>query len=154
MAKNCGCKFLYGPETSETEIARIENALDRKTELKTEVLFYRKRGLLTYRLYFIISVSGYELCSLVKITLLLNTSWVSRSGRGLNNGKILYVSPGTPGHPRGTYNISTLLRPVPGSSQPTCEVSALYLKNCANACWIYVFGGDYITLYSWALGGP
>ena len=34
---------------------------------------------------------------------------------------------------------STRPRPVPGSHLIICEVSALYLENCANACRIYVF---------------
>ena len=33
----------------------------------------------------------------------------------------------------GALKFLTPLRPVPGSPQPTCKVSALYLENCANA---------------------
>ena len=44
MSKSCACKFLYGAETSPEEKEKIEEALDLQTELKTEVLFYRKNG--------------------------------------------------------------------------------------------------------------
>ena len=44
MSKGCACKFLYGAETSQEEIEKIENALETHTELKTDVLFYRKEG--------------------------------------------------------------------------------------------------------------
>ena len=38
--------------------------------------------------------------------------------------------------PWGNVELSTHSRPVPESHWRTCEVSALYLENCANACWI------------------
>lgn len=44
MAKGSGCKFLYGPETSEAETAKILEALEEKKELKTELQLYRKNG--------------------------------------------------------------------------------------------------------------
>ena len=44
MSKSCACKFLYGAETSPEEKEKIEEALELQTELKTEVLFYRKNG--------------------------------------------------------------------------------------------------------------
>ncbi len=44
MSKSCACKFLYGTETSEEEKRKIDSALEDQTELKTEVLFYRKGG--------------------------------------------------------------------------------------------------------------
>lgn len=44
MQKGCACKFLYGFDTSEEHILQIEEALDRKIELKLEVLFYKKNG--------------------------------------------------------------------------------------------------------------
>ena len=42
MSKSCACKFLYGAETTDEERQKIESALTDQTELKTEVLFYRK----------------------------------------------------------------------------------------------------------------
>ncbi|XP_076458511.1 LOW QUALITY PROTEIN: voltage-gated delayed rectifier potassium channel KCNH8-like [Babylonia areolata] len=44
MAKGCACRFLYGEETSEKETATIDDALENKKELKTEVLLYKKNG--------------------------------------------------------------------------------------------------------------
>ncbi|XP_012534394.1 potassium voltage-gated channel subfamily H member 8 isoform X2 [Monomorium pharaonis] len=44
MQKGCACKFLYGPETKEEEKAMIDKSLESKTELKMEVVFYKKNG--------------------------------------------------------------------------------------------------------------
>jgi len=44
MQKGCACKFLYGPETKEEEKAMIDKSLESKTELKMEVVFYKKTG--------------------------------------------------------------------------------------------------------------
>ncbi|XP_026672820.1 potassium voltage-gated channel subfamily H member 8 isoform X2 [Ceratina calcarata] len=44
MQKGCACKFLYGPETKEEERAMIDKSLESKTELKMEVVFYKKNG--------------------------------------------------------------------------------------------------------------
>ena len=44
MSKCCACKFLCGAETDAEEIRKIEEALESQTELKTEVMFYRKSG--------------------------------------------------------------------------------------------------------------
>ncbi|XP_071555410.1 voltage-gated delayed rectifier potassium channel KCNH8 isoform X1 [Temnothorax nylanderi] len=44
MQKSCACKFLYGPETKEEEKAMIDKSLESKTELKMEVVFYKKSG--------------------------------------------------------------------------------------------------------------
>ncbi|XP_031832379.2 eag-like K[+] channel isoform X3 [Nomia melanderi] len=44
MQKGCACKFLYGPETKEEKRAMIEKSLESKTELKTDVVFYKKNG--------------------------------------------------------------------------------------------------------------
>ena len=41
--------------------------------------------------------------------------------------------------PRGTVESSTHIQHVPESHWRTCKDSTLYLKNCANACRIYVF---------------
>ncbi|XP_043270708.1 potassium voltage-gated channel subfamily H member 8 isoform X3 [Venturia canescens] len=42
MQKGCACKFLYGPETTEEDKAKISKSLESKTELKHEVVFYKK----------------------------------------------------------------------------------------------------------------
>uniref|UniRef100_A0A8D2KY57 Voltage-gated delayed rectifier potassium channel KCNH4 n=1 Tax=Varanus komodoensis TaxID=61221 RepID=A0A8D2KY57_VARKO len=42
MQKNCSCRFLYGSETSETVLQRIEKVLEGKQEYQTEVCFYKK----------------------------------------------------------------------------------------------------------------
>ncbi|XP_020641126.3 voltage-gated delayed rectifier potassium channel KCNH4 isoform X1 [Pogona vitticeps] len=44
MQKNCSCRFLYGSETSEAVLQRIEKVLEGKQEYQTEVCFYRKGG--------------------------------------------------------------------------------------------------------------
>ncbi|XP_062994657.1 potassium voltage-gated channel subfamily H member 4 [Elgaria multicarinata webbii] len=44
MQKNCSCRFLYGSETSETVLQRIEKVLEGKQEYQTEVCFYKKGG--------------------------------------------------------------------------------------------------------------
>ncbi|KAH9498164.1 Potassium voltage-gated channel sub H member 3 [Bulinus truncatus] len=44
MAKGSGCRFLYGTETSEAEVQKIQEALEEKRELKTEVQLYNKSG--------------------------------------------------------------------------------------------------------------
>lgn len=44
MQKGCACKFLYGPETTEEDKASISKSLESKSELKLEVVFYKKDG--------------------------------------------------------------------------------------------------------------
>lgn len=44
MQKGCACKFLYGAETGDDKKTIIEKSLETRTELKTEVLFYKKNG--------------------------------------------------------------------------------------------------------------
>lgn len=44
MQKGCACKFLYGPDTSDEHKLQVERALEAKTELKLEVIFYKKNG--------------------------------------------------------------------------------------------------------------
>ncbi|XP_053114719.1 potassium voltage-gated channel subfamily H member 4 isoform X2 [Hemicordylus capensis] len=44
MQKNCSCRFLYGGETSEAVLQRIEKVLEGKQEYQTEVCFYKKGG--------------------------------------------------------------------------------------------------------------
>ena len=44
MQKSCACKFLYGPETLDENKVAIEKALESKSELKIEVMFYKKNG--------------------------------------------------------------------------------------------------------------
>nr|XP_006816401.1 PREDICTED: potassium voltage-gated channel subfamily H member 8-like [Saccoglossus kowalevskii] len=42
MQKGCACKFLYGAQTDEDKKEEIENSLEHKQELKTEVMFQKK----------------------------------------------------------------------------------------------------------------
>ncbi|KAK3083375.1 hypothetical protein FSP39_021037 [Pinctada imbricata] len=44
MGKSCACRFLYGDSTDTGEKAKIDEALDMKKELKTEILLYSKTG--------------------------------------------------------------------------------------------------------------
>ncbi|XP_056153960.1 potassium voltage-gated channel subfamily H member 8 [Lampris incognitus] len=42
MQKSCACKFLYGPETSDSVILSVDNALEERKEFKDEIMFYKK----------------------------------------------------------------------------------------------------------------
>lgn len=44
MQKGCACRFLYGSETKDEHKVQIEKSLEGKTELKMEVIFYKKNG--------------------------------------------------------------------------------------------------------------
>ncbi|KAL4217366.1 Potassium voltage-gated channel subfamily H member 4 [Mactra antiquata] len=44
MGRSCACKFLFGEETTSDEKEKIEQALENKEELKTELYFYKKDG--------------------------------------------------------------------------------------------------------------
>ncbi|KAM9390662.1 voltage-gated inwardly rectifying potassium channel KCNH3-like, partial [Salvelinus alpinus] len=44
MQKSCACHFLYGPETSDQLMAKIQGVLDDRGEFKTELVFYKKGG--------------------------------------------------------------------------------------------------------------
>ena len=74
----------------------------------------------------------------------INTSWVVRRCPGIYNVELLYVCP-APGTPQ---NCLTPLRPVPGCHWRICEISALYLENCANACWIFHSQASWSTVES------
>ncbi|ERE68435.1 potassium voltage-gated channel subfamily H member 4-like protein [Cricetulus griseus] len=42
MQKTCSCRFLYGPETSEPALQRLQKALEGHQEHRAEICFYRK----------------------------------------------------------------------------------------------------------------
>ncbi|XP_076345687.1 voltage-gated delayed rectifier potassium channel KCNH8-like [Tachypleus tridentatus] len=44
MQRGCACAFLFGPDTTNEDKEQIEWALSSKTELKLEVLFYKRNG--------------------------------------------------------------------------------------------------------------
>uniref|UniRef100_A0A4W4GMT9 Voltage-gated delayed rectifier potassium channel KCNH4 n=1 Tax=Electrophorus electricus TaxID=8005 RepID=A0A4W4GMT9_ELEEL len=44
MQKNCSCRFLYGPGTSEQVSQAMEKVLEGKEEYQAEVQFYKKNG--------------------------------------------------------------------------------------------------------------
>uniref|UniRef100_A0A8C6V6K1 Voltage-gated delayed rectifier potassium channel KCNH4 n=1 Tax=Neogobius melanostomus TaxID=47308 RepID=A0A8C6V6K1_9GOBI len=44
MQKRCMCHFLYGSETSESQTAQMQKALDERKEFKTEIILYKKSG--------------------------------------------------------------------------------------------------------------
>ncbi|XP_030203586.1 potassium voltage-gated channel subfamily H member 8 [Gadus morhua] len=46
MQKSCACKFLYGPESSETVVLSIDNALEERKEFKDKITFYGKTAVL------------------------------------------------------------------------------------------------------------
>ncbi|KAG7459692.1 hypothetical protein MATL_G00213350 [Megalops atlanticus] len=44
MQKNCSCRFLYGPETSEQVTQEMKKALEGQREYQAEVKFYKKNA--------------------------------------------------------------------------------------------------------------
>ena len=44
MSKCCACRFLHGENTEQAVKAKIDAALEERTELKTQVDFYKKSG--------------------------------------------------------------------------------------------------------------
>ncbi|KAM6958875.1 voltage-gated delayed rectifier potassium channel KCNH8 [Aplochiton taeniatus] len=42
MQKSCACKFLYGPESSDTMVLSVDNALEERKEFKDNIMFYKK----------------------------------------------------------------------------------------------------------------
>ncbi|XP_010794884.1 potassium voltage-gated channel subfamily H member 8 [Notothenia coriiceps] len=58
MQKSCACKFLYGPETSESIILGIDEALEERKEFKDEITFYKKTAVLFWCLLDIVPIKN------------------------------------------------------------------------------------------------
>ncbi|KAM4631517.1 voltage-gated delayed rectifier potassium channel KCNH8 [Polymixia lowei] len=58
MQKSCACKFLYGPETSESIILSIDDALEDRKEFKDEIMFYKKTAVLFWCLLDIVPIKN------------------------------------------------------------------------------------------------
>uniref|UniRef100_UPI0037E7DABE voltage-gated delayed rectifier potassium channel KCNH8 n=1 Tax=Semicossyphus pulcher TaxID=241346 RepID=UPI0037E7DABE len=58
MQKSCACKFLYGPETSESIILSIDEALEERKEFKDEIMFYKKTAVLFWCLLDIVPIKN------------------------------------------------------------------------------------------------
>uniref|UniRef100_A0A665W3Z3 Voltage-gated delayed rectifier potassium channel KCNH4 n=1 Tax=Echeneis naucrates TaxID=173247 RepID=A0A665W3Z3_ECHNA len=58
MQKSCACKFLYGPESSESIILSIDNALEERKEFKDEIMFYKKTTVLFWCLLDIVPIKN------------------------------------------------------------------------------------------------
>ncbi|XP_070777287.1 voltage-gated delayed rectifier potassium channel KCNH8 [Enoplosus armatus] len=58
MQKSCACKFLYGPETSESIILSIDDALEERKEFKDEIMFYKKTTVLFWCLLDIVPIKN------------------------------------------------------------------------------------------------
>ncbi|XP_070702239.1 voltage-gated delayed rectifier potassium channel KCNH8 [Pempheris klunzingeri] len=58
MQKSCACKFLYGPETSESIILSIDDALEERKEFKDEIMFYTKTAVLFWCLLDIVPIKN------------------------------------------------------------------------------------------------
>ncbi|XP_030238351.1 potassium voltage-gated channel subfamily H member 8 [Drosophila navojoa] len=58
MQKGCSCHFLYGPDTKEEHKQQIEKSLSNKTELKLEVIFYKKEGAPFWCLFDIVPIKN------------------------------------------------------------------------------------------------
>jgi PAS domain-containing protein len=48
MQKGCACTFLFGPDTLPEHKKQIEESLDSKSELKVEVIFYKRNGIFLF----------------------------------------------------------------------------------------------------------
>lgn len=44
MGKSCACKFLYGADSDETDKTKIDEALEERQELKTEIYLYQRNS--------------------------------------------------------------------------------------------------------------
>ncbi|XP_069371907.1 voltage-gated delayed rectifier potassium channel KCNH8 isoform X2 [Paralichthys olivaceus] len=58
MQKSCACKFLFGPETSESIILSIDEALEERKEFKDEIMFYKKTAVLFWCLLDIVPIKN------------------------------------------------------------------------------------------------
>ncbi|XP_072532582.1 voltage-gated delayed rectifier potassium channel KCNH8 [Salminus brasiliensis] len=58
MQQSCACKFLYGPETSEQVILHVDAALEERSELKEEIMFYKKTGCVFWCLLDIVPIKN------------------------------------------------------------------------------------------------
>ncbi|XP_030385203.1 potassium voltage-gated channel subfamily H member 8 isoform X2 [Scaptodrosophila lebanonensis] len=58
MQKGCSCHFLYGPDTKDEHKQQIEKSLSNKTELKLEVIFYKKEGAPFWCLFDIVPIKN------------------------------------------------------------------------------------------------
>ncbi|XP_054461813.1 potassium voltage-gated channel subfamily H member 8 [Anoplopoma fimbria] len=58
MQKSCACKFLYGPESSESIILSIDDALEERKEFKDEIMFYKKTAVLFWCLLDIVPIKN------------------------------------------------------------------------------------------------
>ncbi|XP_061669717.1 potassium voltage-gated channel subfamily H member 8 [Syngnathoides biaculeatus] len=58
MQKSCACKFLYGPETSESIIIGVDDALEGRKEFKDEIMFYSKTAVLFWCLLDIVPIKN------------------------------------------------------------------------------------------------
>ncbi|XP_035385068.1 potassium voltage-gated channel subfamily H member 8 [Electrophorus electricus] len=58
MQQSCACKFLYGLETSENLILHMDSALEERSELKEEIIFYKKTGCVFWCLLDIVPIKN------------------------------------------------------------------------------------------------
>ncbi|XP_035038938.1 potassium voltage-gated channel subfamily H member 8 [Hippoglossus stenolepis] len=58
MQKSCACKFLFGPESSESIILSIDEALEERKEFKDEIMFYKKTAVLFWCLLDIVPIKN------------------------------------------------------------------------------------------------
>ncbi|XP_053718415.1 potassium voltage-gated channel subfamily H member 8 [Synchiropus splendidus] len=58
MQKSCACKFLCGPETSESIVLSIDEALEERKEFKDEIMFYKKTVALFWCLLDIVPIKN------------------------------------------------------------------------------------------------
>ncbi|XP_074519093.1 voltage-gated delayed rectifier potassium channel KCNH4-like isoform X2 [Halichoeres trimaculatus] len=58
MQKNCSCRFLYGPDTSEHVAQQMEKALEGREEYQAEVHFYKKNGVAFWCLLDIVPIKN------------------------------------------------------------------------------------------------
>ncbi|XP_053087525.1 potassium voltage-gated channel subfamily H member 8 [Pangasianodon hypophthalmus] len=58
MQQSCACRFLYGLESSEHAILRVDSALEERSELKEEIMFYKKNGCVFWCLLDIVPIKN------------------------------------------------------------------------------------------------
>uniref|UniRef100_A0A670JPR1 Voltage-gated delayed rectifier potassium channel KCNH4 n=1 Tax=Podarcis muralis TaxID=64176 RepID=A0A670JPR1_PODMU len=86
MQKNCSCRFLYGSETCEAVLQRIEKVLEGKQEYQAEVCFYKKSGTAFWCLLDIVPIKNEKgevvlfLFSFKDITESHGKSWAPETG--------------------------------------------------------------------------
>ncbi|KAG9280036.1 potassium voltage-gated channel subfamily H member 8-like [Astyanax mexicanus] len=99
MQQSCACKFLYGPETSEQVILQVDTALEQRSELKEEIMFYKKTGSVFWCLLDIVPIKNEKgdvvlfLASFKDITDTKAKAFIEEKKEGRRRGQVKGGSP-------------------------------------------------------------